>query len=41
VKPEDNSTSRSLKSGGDENLKKLRQVEGAAFDEAYIDQEVA
>jgi putative membrane protein len=41
VKPEDNTTSGSLKSGGDENLKKLRSLEGAAFDRAYVDQEVA
>ena len=41
VKPEDNPTSRSLKAGGDENLKKLKQLSGAAFDKAYVEQEVA
>jgi putative membrane protein len=38
VKPEDNPTSQSLKSGGDDNLKALS---GAAFDKAYVDHEVA
>jgi putative membrane protein len=41
VKPEDNPTSRSLASGGDENVKHLRQLKGAAFDKAYVDHEVA
>jgi len=41
VKPEDNPTSRSLKKGGEDNLKKLRTLRGAAFDKAYIDHEVA
>jgi putative membrane protein len=41
VKPEDNATSQSLKSGGDANLKKLSGLKGAAFDKAYVDQEVA
>ena len=41
VKPEDNATSQSLKSGGDANLKKLSGLKGAAFDKAYIDHEVA
>lgn len=41
VKPEDNPTSRSLKADGDENLKKLKQLSGAAFDKAYVDREVA
>jgi putative membrane protein len=40
VKPEDNATSQSLKSGGDANLKKLKTLKGAAFDKAYVDQEV-
>ena len=40
VKPEDNPTSRSLKSGGDENLQKLRGLSGKAFDKAYVDHEV-
>jgi putative membrane protein len=38
--PEDNPTSRSLKSGGDENVKSLEKLTGAAFDKAYIDHEV-
>jgi putative membrane protein len=41
VKPEDNPTSQSLKSGGAENVKKLEGLKGAAFDKAYIDHEVA
>ena len=41
VTPQDNPTSESLKSGGEENLKKLRGLSGAAFDKAYIDHEVA
>jgi putative membrane protein len=41
VTPEDNSTSRSLKSGGDANLKTLKGLNGAAFDKAYVDHEVA
>ncbi len=40
VTPEDNPTSKSLKSGGDENLKNLSGLKGAAFDKAYIDHEV-
>ena len=41
VTPEDNATSKSLKSGGEENLKNLKTLSGAAFDKAYIDHEVA
>jgi putative membrane protein len=41
VTPEDNPTSKSLKSGGDDNLKNLKGLKGAAFDKAYIDHEVA
>ena len=41
VKPEDNPTSQGLKSGGDENVKNLKGLKGAAFDKAYIDHEVA
>jgi putative membrane protein len=41
VTPEDNPTSQSLKAGGDENLKNLRTLKGAAFDKAYVDHEVA
>ena len=41
VKPEDNPTSQSLKAGGEENVKKLQGLSGAAFDKAYIAHEVA
>jgi putative membrane protein len=40
VKPQDNATSQSLKSGGDKNLAYLKTLEGTAFDKAYIDHEV-
>jgi putative membrane protein len=40
VKPEDNPTSQSLKSGGDKNVAHLKTLKGAAFDKAYVDQEV-
>jgi len=41
VKPEDNPTSESLKKGGEDNLKNLKTLSGAAFDKAYIDHEIA
>jgi putative membrane protein len=41
VKPEDSDTSRSLKEGGNENMKKLRALKGKEFDKAYVDHEVA
>jgi len=41
VKPEDNATAQSLKSGGVENVSKLKTLSGAAFDKAYVDHEVA
>jgi putative membrane protein len=41
VSPEENDTSRSLKAGGQENLAKLRDLSGKAFDKAYVDHEVA
>ena len=41
VTPEDNPTSHSLKAGGEENLKNLKTLTGAAFDKAYMDHEVA
>lgn len=41
VTPEDNATSQDLKKGGDENLANLRKLDGAAFDRAYVDHEVA
>src|SRR4051812_21320671 len=40
VKPEENDTSKSLKAGGDANLKKLQALKGAEFDKAYVDNEV-
>ena len=40
VTPEDNPTSQSLKSGGEKNLADLKKLKGAAFDKAYIDNEV-
>ncbi|MGE5469699.1 MAG: DUF4142 domain-containing protein [Bacteroidota bacterium] len=41
VKPEDNPTSKSLKSNGDDMLKKLKGMKGKEFDKAYIDNEVS
>jgi len=41
VTPEDNDTSKQLKSGGDANVAKLQGLTGKAFDKAYIDNEVA
>ena len=41
VTPEDNPTSQSLKKGGDDNLKSLGTLKGAAFDKAYIEHEIA
>jgi putative membrane protein len=41
VTPQDNDTSKSLKKGGDDNLKNLKTLKGAEFDRAYIDHEVA
>ena len=41
VTPEDNPTSQSLKNGGDDNLKSLDMLKGAAFDKAYIEHEIA
>ncbi|HSW16140.1 MAG TPA: DUF4142 domain-containing protein [Ramlibacter sp.] len=40
VKPEANATSASLKKGGDDNLAKLRKLEGPQFDAAYVSHEV-
>ena len=40
VTPQDNDTSRALKSGGDQNLAKLRGLKGTAFDKAYVEHEV-
>ena len=41
VKPEENATSKALQTGGDKNLATLKSLKGAAFDKAYIDNEVA
>jgi putative membrane protein len=39
--PKDNPTAQSLKAGGEKNVAALKKLKGAAFDKAYIDQEVA
>lgn len=41
VTPADNPTSQSLKDGGEKNLSRLKGLSGAAFDKAYIANEVA
>ncbi len=41
VTPEDNPTSQALKAGGEKNIANLKTLKGAAFDKAYIDNEVA
>ena len=41
VTPQDNPTSQSLKAGGDKNIANLKTLSGAAFDKAYVAQEVA
>jgi putative membrane protein len=41
VTPQENSTSQSLKEGGRKNIEKLKTLSGAAFDKAYVDNEVA
>jgi len=40
VKPQDSELSKSLKSGGAENMAKLKTLKGKEFDKAYIDHEV-
>ena len=40
VKPETNATSKSLKESGDKTLQRLKVLEGAQFDKAYVDNEV-
>jgi putative membrane protein len=40
VKPEENSTSTSLKKGGQETLTRLKALKGSEFDRAYVDNEV-
>ena len=39
--PEASDTSKSLQSGGEKEMAKLKAMEGAEFDKAYIDNEVA
>ena len=41
VTPQPGETSASLKKGGEENMAKLKKLDGAAFDKAYVDHEVA
>ena len=41
VTPQENDTSKSLKSGGDDNLANLKKLKGAEFDRAYVDHEVS
>ena len=41
VTPQGNPTSQSLKKGGEDNLKSLESLKGAAFDKAYVEHEVA
>jgi len=41
VTPQPSATSKSLQKGGDDNLAALRKLDGAAFDKAYVDHEVA
>ena len=41
LKPKDNPTAQGLKQGGDDNLARLRKLDGAAFDKAYVDNEVS
>ena len=41
VKPEDNDTSRTLSKNAAVKLKELSKLKGAAFDKAYVDNEVA
>jgi putative membrane protein len=40
VTPADNPTSQSLKAGGEQNVARLKDLSGAAFDQAYIQHEV-
>ncbi len=40
IAPEDSDVSKSLQKGGDENIAKLKQLKGNAFDKAYVDHEV-
>ena len=40
MKPEDSDTSKSLKEGAKKNMANLKKLQGAAFDKAYIANEV-
>lgn len=40
VTPANSDTSKSLKAGGDANIATLKALKGAAFDKAYVDNEV-
>jgi putative membrane protein len=40
VTPLDSDLSKSLKSGGDDNIAKLKKLKGKDFDKAYVDHEV-
>jgi putative membrane protein len=41
VTPEDNATSKALTKGAEEEMKKLAALNGAAFDKAYVANEIA
>ncbi len=41
VTPEESATSRSLQSGGEKMMAKLKKMSGAEFDKAYVDNEVS
>ena len=41
VTPAESDVAKSLKSGGDANIAKLKALKGPAFDKAYVDNEVA
>jgi putative membrane protein len=41
VTPEDSDTSKALKDGGVTNIANLKTLKGAAFDKAYVDNEVS
>jgi putative membrane protein len=41
VTPEDNDTSKAIAKGGEDKRAELAKLDGAAFDKAYIDNEVA
>jgi putative membrane protein len=41
VKPEENSTSESLKDSGNKTIARLKGLKGAEFDKAYVDNEVS